>query len=347
MSVAWKDYLAVDSPRTACTQCRQHGGAVFAQQRARILRVLEETRPNVVACLGAGALNDIPYTHLVEAGTELHLVDWIPNLIEAAVEASTLNRDDAGQPCCVYCHPSVEYPQQYCTNFRPPSGADATVCGHFQSCPDDPRRCAAFCLAEQLSIHAEDVTGGYATHFGEQLIDQLRGIRSWKQAFARATSLAEQVARHPTALSIPDDHVDLVTSSMVISQFDHEPFGYFARRVTDSIGPPTKSEERRLTATTDALRSALLTKQLDRHFNEILRILAPKGRCYMSFELFHVAPTADRWFAVGGMASALEMLGRHFLFDFSILPESECLTRFQNGPNPSLVLSLVLEPTPQ
>ena len=72
-------------------------------------------------------------------------------------------------------------------------------------------------------------------------------------------------------------------------------------------------------------------------------MLAPGGRCYMSFEMFHVLPNSVNWFMVHGMASALEVLGAEFLFDFDMIPQQKTLTRFQTDGDPSLVFSVVMK----
>lgn len=346
MSVTWTEYLRVPDAHTATATCRQRCRVAFQHQRANLLRILDALAPARVACLGAGALNDIPYDHLIQSGTTVDLIDWIPGAIEAGIDQSIITRDESGVPRCVYCHPAVESPGRFCENYVQPPSPGEGVCEHFAARLDEPDRCAAFARGDRPNIVYADITAGFATAFGRDILDALHDCRSWKQAFARAVSLVDHADRERTPLPLPDQCADLVTSSMVVSQFEHEPYDYFSRCALERLGSPSPAEQERLQPTMDALRSTLLRRQLARHCDEIARILAPDGRAYLSFELFHLSPFPDRWFVVEGMPSLLDIFGQRFLFDFDIIPQSETVTRFQVADEPSLVLSLVLAPKP-
>ena len=147
--------------------------------------------------------------------------------------------------------------------------------------------------------------------------------------------------KHLAQISVADASVELVTSPMVISQFDHEPYTYFSHRAADSLGQPSQRE---LAPAMERLRSQLFSVQVERHCQGIVRMLAPGGVCYMSFELFHVVPRGVQWFLVQGVAKVLEVVRRYFLFRWDIIGEDQTLTRFQAEGEPSLVCSLVLEP---
>ncbi len=92
----------------------------------------------------------------------------------------------------------------------------------------------------------------------------------------------------------------------------------------------------------EKLRTSLVTTQTEKHCDEIERILAPDGRCFVSFELFHRGTADEDWFLVGEMQDALRLLARRFSFDFDILPENALITRFEHDAGASQVLSLVL-----
>ena len=189
----------------------------------------------------------------------------------------------------------------------------------------------------------EDVTGGYASEFAQRVPQTLRDVRTWKQAFTEINDLAHRVKNHFSPLSIDDNSVDLVTSSMVVSQLDQEPYDYFAFRAADELGRPKQREETRLLPTMQALQSILLANQVERHCQEIKRILAPDGVCYMSFEMFHFNAEAKQWFVVESMSKALAIIGRWFNFNFDIIGPTETLMPFHRGESPSLVGSFVLE----
>lgn len=342
MPVTWDEYLKVSNACDAFHECCRRCRPALEQHRRNIQYAVEVTRPKTVACLGAGALNDIPYELMVQSGASIHLVDWVPGSIDAGIDLSIIQTGDDGKPRCIYCNPAIDCAQTYCRHYEQPSTSTSTVCRNFVPTPGPPLRCAAFEKGDQPSVHYEDVTAGYATEFGREILAELHHVRSWKQAFARALALANRIGRHRTRTTIADSSVQLVTSSMVVSQFDHEPYEYFAQRAADMLGPPTAAEERQLLPAMEALHEVLLRRQVEQHCDEIRRILEPGGYCYMSFEMFHVVPAAAQWFLVEGMPRALEIVGRHFLFNFDIIPQHQPMTRFQTGDTPSLVFSFML-----
>lgn len=306
--------------------------------------MVQATRPKVVVCLGAGVLNDIPYSTLVESGATIHLVDWLPGAIDWGLGQSLIRRGNGGSPDCVYCHLNEACAKVYCRQFLGAVAPGRGVCDQFVPKPDEPFVCVAFERGEQPIIHERDVTAGYASAFGEGVLKVLRDVGSWRQALRQARALAKRVGRYRDSLDIPDASTDLVISSMLVSQFEHEPYEYFSRQAATLLGAPTPQEERYLRTALDKLRSTLLTNQISRHCDEIHRMLAPGGRCFVSFELFRLDPHLGRWFLVKEMHKVLELLARRFDFNLDVVPEPDSLTRFQSGDGASAVLSLVLEP---
>lgn len=342
----WDAYLAGRGAAQTYRECRSCCAPAFAQQRALIRRIVERTKPRVVACLGAGVLNDIPYRTLWGSGARLHLVDWLPGAIEAGVALSIIATDETAGAHCAYCALGGDRAREYCTNFHRSGPAPSAVCDRFVPTPGDPPACDAFEIGSWPQVHVEDVTGGYASAFALGLGPELRGVTTWKQAFARANALARRIgrpARRRQRLSIADASVDLVTSSMLLTQFEHEPYDYFTKQVARLIGLPGAGDEKRLNRAMARLRDALVDQQVEEHCLEIRRILAPGGRVFMSFELFHIDPEGTDWFLVREMQRSLSTLDRHFRFNFDIIGEGESLTRFQSRRAPSVVLALVLE----
>ena len=344
MPVQWQDYLKVPGGTAAYCDCHRRCQGAFARQREIIGSVLDRTNPKVVACLGAGILNDIPYRRMVRSGATIHLVDWLPGITDAGIDWSIIERDGHGAAHCIYCTLSEDRSRAYCRRFAGDRGSGAAVCESFVAGKGIPPLCTAFEKGNQPVCHTEDVTGGYASAFAERVLDAVAGAPSWKSAFGRAIALANRVSRQRTNLGIADASVDLVTSSMLVSQFDHEPYDYFSRQVADVLGPPTAKEERRLEPAAQKLRSTLRANQLDGHCDEIERILAPGGYCFMSFEMFVLDAGASCWTLVGEMHEALGSLARRFSFAFDILPEHELFARFVGQKAASVVCSLVLQP---
>lgn len=347
----WDAYLAGQGSARKYRECRARFGSAFAHQRALIRSIVEHTRPGVVACLGAGVLNDVPYRTLLNSGARLHLVDWLPGAIETGVSLSIVETGSSGQPACAYCALDDAQARDCCTNFRYQGSsaqrAARQVCDRFVPLPDQPPRCEALKIGSWPQIHVEDATGGYASAFARGLGSALDGVGTWKQALARANTLARRVKRrnHKRAqLDIADHSVDLATSSMLLSQFEHEPYDYFSRLITCLIGPPSSSDERRLAGAMEQLRDTLVEHQIEEHCAEIYRILATSGRAFISFELFYLDPRQGGWFLVKQMHRGLAVLDRYFHFDFDLLDARDSATRFQARGGPSLVLSLVLKP---
>lgn len=342
MITAWEDYLKPRGAHAAYRACHKRCRSAFARQRASIRAIVEDRRPGVIACLGAGVLNDIPYRSFVDAGATVHLVDWLPDIAEFGVAHSIIRGAADGLPLCVYCRGADA--EAYCRSYRRPEAAGCEVCEAFEPSADDPETCAAFQKARLPHIHHQDVTGGYASAFGAGLAEALRGITSWRQAFKRAIALANRVEARSDRLDIPDHSVDLVISSMVISQFEHEPYDYFSRQVAALLGPPSTPEEARLSPAMEKLRRTLLTNQIEGHCREIERISAGDGRIFLAFELFHGEAGGHRLHLVEPMHDALRLLARHFDFDFAGNPDPVVDTGFEAGDAGSVVYHFLLAP---
>ena len=347
-SSPWREYLA--DPERGRVQRQNHARLrqVYAQQREVVRDVFTETRPEVVACLGAGLMNDLPYGGFVRAGAELHLVDWLPGLMETGVAMSILGRDDRGDPECLYCALGDENARAYCRQYRRETSSElADVCDNYVAGVEDGLVCAKFERGELPILHGEDVTGGFANGFSDRVLDEIAELQSWRQALSRATALAKRLKGEKRQISIADGSVDLVISSMLISQFEHEPYDYFSHQTASLLGPPTEKQEGRLRPALERLRTLLLVMQIERHCDEIVRILKPGGISYMSFELFHGKPGSAIWFLVREMHQALGILADRFDFYFDFIDDGVKFTRARAGDADSLVLSMLFRPKRQ
>jgi hypothetical protein len=344
---AWRDYLSGPDLQDRYGACHRHKTAAYTRQRDLIRRIFEATRPKSVACLGAGVLNDIPYLSFLRGGATVHMVDWLPGATDTGIALSIISKDRAGAPVCAYCAIGDAVARTCCRNFGGVSSAGTWVCENFSPAVAEQPVCEAYRRGDWPAVHLRDVTGGYATAFAEGLIDELSGATSWKQAFGRAKDLAKRLSRAKrpgSGLDIPDGSVDFVTSAMVMSQFEHEPYGYFSSQAAKVLGPPDARDQIRLRHGLKDLRDVLLANQFEGHCAEIRRILAPGGRCFMSFELFHFNADDDQWFLVKEMNALLPRLERHFRFSFEGIPDRDYLMRLEPRESDSLVLSFLLEP---
>ena len=129
---------------------------------------------------------------------------------------------------------------------------------------------------------------------------------------------------------------------MLLSQFEHEPYDYFSRQVAARLGPPSAREENRLHQTLEKLKNDLLLNQIAAHCEEVARILAPDGRFFVAFELFHYDPARDAWFMVPEMHAALGRLAHHFNFDFAALPPADSIVTFKLGEASSVVQNFLM-----
>lgn len=341
----WRDYLADPARDSSHRRTRDRLRQVYARQREVVRGVFAATRPKVMVCLGAGLLNDLPYGDFVRANAKLHLIDWLPGLVETGIAMSILDRDGRGDPRCLYCALGDENARAFCRQFhRTSADKSPEICDSYVPAVDDGLVCAGFERGEMPILHGEDVTGGFASAFGERIPDEIADIQTWRQALNRATSLAKRLKGEPGHLSIDDDSVDLVISSMLISQFEHEPYDYFSHQTAALLGLPSDREKRRLHPHLERLRSLLLVTQIERHCDEIARILRGDGVCYMSFELFHGVAGSKAWFLVREMHQALGILADRFDFFFDVMDEDAQISRSRAGDSDSMVLSVLLRP---
>ena len=342
MVTGWKAYLSVSENAAHHCAGDESLRRAYGPLRETIRGVVEAARPKTVACLGAGVLNDIPYRALVQSEATLHLVDWLPDLIETGIAHGIIRTGDDDRTECIYCGLDDDRARAYCEHFER-SSPSADVCRHFTRGPKGEVLCTAFKRGAEPKIHGEDATAGYASAFATALAEELPQATSWKQAFGAANAVSRRIRRHRDSLDIDDHSVDLVTSSMVLSQFEHQPYNYFAEQASTLLGRPSPRDERKLDGAMKALRTTLVTNQVVRHCQEIERILAPGGRCFMAFELFHYNRERECWFLVGEMHQALAIVAERFEFDFDLLPDTNLALKFEPADKSSLVYAFVLK----
>ena len=228
MTLSWNDYRSLPDAARRYQECTLRYGPAFEHQRQNILKVIAATRPNTVAVLGAGVMNDVPYKYLLDLQVEVHLIDWLPGAPEAGLRHSLISEDPSGEFSCLYCRPGIDVPEDYCRNYCRPAYESRKVCDNFEPTHDAPPKCANFDKGALPVTNCEDVTGGYAETFARQVGQTLRGVQSWRKAVERCVALARKV-RGAQRLSLASGSVDLVTSSMVVSQFEHEPYQFFSQ----------------------------------------------------------------------------------------------------------------------
>jgi hypothetical protein len=165
------------------------------------------------------------------------------------------------------------------------------------------------------------VTQGVAEHFVRQIPAFFRRAGKPRHAFRHALHASE----HPRAealLPLPDHSVDLITSSLVASQFDFEPYTFFIRNLFLQFGQEAvERDAEALNALVETLRDRLFVTQLEGHCAEMLRLLKPDGRVFFSIEALHRSEGADSFLQPDVFPKAMGVVGRHFRFDLQTLPE--------------------------
>lgn len=190
MITPWHDYLVPTGGANALAECRDLCLPAFASQRSTIEQIARKLQPAVVACLGAGALNDIPFDYLIGNQATVHLVDWMQGSIDFGLTRSIIEQPAAGNVSCIFCRLSAGIPERYCLNYRTPADASQTVCPAYTDGTAAGASCASYRRGALPHVLYQDVTGGYASAFGTALGGALDGVTSWRQAFRRAISLA-------------------------------------------------------------------------------------------------------------------------------------------------------------
>ena len=337
--ISWEDYISTPAARAQSRRCRALCGGAFEPLRDILARVIGSVAPRSVACLGAGVLNDIPFRHLVRETVELHLVDWLPGVIETGLAQSIVERDAAGRPECAFCVLGKPDARAFCRGFTRPRGR---VCDSFEEGGGPQPTCKAYERGDWPRVLCQDVTGGYASAFARDAVASARAAGTWRQSLKRASAASKTARRQRTPIDIADGSIDLVTSSMVMSQFYHEPYEYFSHQLAARLGPPGTQDERRLTESFETLRSELASRQIEGHLDEVARIMAHNGRFFAAFELFHRRAPDGGWFLVRPMHEALRLLDQRFDFDFDLIPPGDSTVKLQIGGSPSVVHVVVL-----
>ncbi|NQV71362.1 MAG: hypothetical protein HQ498_15150, partial [Pseudohongiella sp.] len=136
-------------------------------------------------------------------------------------------------------------------------------------------------------------------------------------------------------------------SSMVLSQFDFEPYGYFTNMLIERFGSDeVRRHESKLTPLLEMLRDKLFLAQVESHIKEMYRIIKKdlKPRIYLSAELFHSYPGTDRYFLVQHMPKALEIISKYFYFDFNQSFPDNALKKSRVGEGDSVTQCYLLVP---
>jgi hypothetical protein len=338
-AIDWDGYL---TPREcSVAEHRAKSASAFARQRENIRKLCRILRPRTVVCMGAGYLNDIPEDDFIAIGADLYFVDWMKGITEQAFQHDLVSRIE-NRFACLVCKCSGD-PQKYCRNYRKLSNGltfsraeeSGDYCENFLPAGENATPlCSNYSRGEFPHFVHADVTQGMAEHFAREVPAILQRAKNPRQAFHRAIQASERSGSNKL-LPLADHSVDFITSSMVVSQFDFEPYTYFIRNLLLRFGNDLTGRHVDALETLEKnLRDNLFLAQVEGHCREMLRLLKPQGRIYLSIETLHKEKPSDPWFHVEVASTAMGVIGKHFYFDLESLPEiavPECAAMVNGG----------------
>jgi hypothetical protein len=278
--------------------------------------------------MGAGYLNDIPIEDFAAQGAAVHLVDWMTDVPQQAYLRDMVRLVEQEYICLVCRY--AKNPNDYCRNFNKDDRARAAlgndvetseVCDNFEADTENPPHCRAYQPGIYPIFHNADVTQGRGVEFAEKLPQLLAGTKTPRKSFSKAAARIKSI-KSGDGIEVEDGSVDFITSAMVASQFDFEPFGYFLSSVVDKFGEKSVLSEAKVLGPWEIdLRNAIFRLLMEGHCLEMIRLLSPGGMVYFSIETAHKEKGATAWFQPETVPTTLEMIGRYFDFDLDMMPE--------------------------
>jgi hypothetical protein len=225
------------------------------------------------------------------------------------------------------------------------------VCDSFQPDTENPPFCAAYVAGANPVFHKADVTQGRGADFAEGLPQLLAGMKTPRKSFSRAlkrlsASKPGKAKKSEWGIELEDGSVDFITSAMVASQFDFEPFSYFICFILNKYGNDTvRGQANSLAQVETDLRNGLFRWLMEGHCLEMCRLLRPGGQIYFSAEMAYRQKGAAGWFQPETVPTMMELIGRYFQFDIRPDLMTPDIAEDASG-GASLIQSYVLQPKP-
>ncbi len=340
-SFFWDSYLSNSYTPQQVENRRTQDWENFQHQRRLIDTVVSQQHPQSIAIMGAGFLNDIPLDSLVGEASSLYFLDWLSEPVKIGLSRSIIAKTENTYKC-LFCRKGSG--ALYCRNFTG-EFVEEGVCTGFEKIAEPYLGCRNYETGEQPSIIRTDLTGNIARSFASKIEKNISSYKSPKDAFVKALRILANIK--PASIPVEKNSMDLVTSSMIISQFEFEPYGYFATLLERRFGRDEIIRNQKiLTPLMEDLRARLFIAQVDAHLKEMKRIARKDGqaRLYLSAELLRSEEDRVRHFLVQGMARVLEIIGTYFDFSFEYFDESTMLTESKLNNGRVVNLNLVLIP---
>lgn len=340
-SYFWDSYL-IHTASAAQTELRLVADRnKFHQQRAFIDSIARARHPESVAILGAGYLSDIPLGTLIRESRKLYLLDWVSEPVKIGLSRSIIARTNNNYTCLM-CRKKSD--GEYCKNFTG-KVVNEGVCTGFEVTEKPHLSCRNYLAGEEPTIIRADLSNGFARGFAEKIERNIGSFKTPKDAFVKALQVADSIT--PNNIPVAEGTIDLVTSSMLISQFEFEPYGYFSSLLEERFGrKEILRHEERLIPFMERLRSKLFIMQTNAHLKEMSRIAKKDGhaRLYLCAELFHSDRDMVRHVLVQDMSRVFELVGNYFDFCFEHGAEKSVLSESRVSEGRVFNLNLLLIP---
>lgn len=341
-STFWNSYLSPGLDGSSVQDKFNTYNEGFSQHRETITCMINMLQPSSVAILGSGFLNDIPVSDLVQQNRDIYFVDWIDDISQLGMSRSIIHKEDDGGYSCLFCSHCTG--PEYCRNFTDVVEGE-NVCSEFEAEEHSHDACKKYQPTEQPKFIKADITAGVGRSFSEKIEKRLNNCKTVKDAILKASAIIDNFEYRP--IPVATDSIELATSSMVLSQFDFEPYSYFTNLLIDRFGKEEiVRHEAKLTPLLETLRDKLFLAQVESHIKEMYRIIKKdlKPRIYLSAELFHSQPGTNQYFLVHQMPMALELIGKYFYFDFDQPFPDDALIKSQVGEAWSVTQCYLLTP---
>lgn len=340
----WGDYLRVPLTPDHFSRSRETYLRPMRVHRELMERLARKYHPSRIACLGSGFLNDIPIEALIQEAEALFLVDWIPGISRKGFAGSIIDSKNE-KFHCLLCEGRTP-PETYCQAFQPPIRAPERVCANFEPAPGMEHQCVHYLPGAQPNFLEADITLGRGSGFARRSETLVGKGKNLRQVFQKALAEGKRCAHIKKEIEIPSDSIDLVTASMVVSQFDHEPYGFFARLLAERFGTEkVLHHEEQLRPMMEQLRTLLFQIQVEGLVREMHRIVNKTGgRVFFSVEIFRSLIEEEGYFLVQEIPRAIETIAEYFQFEFQSIAPEETVTSFSQDAGTSIVQCFVLLP---
>ena len=343
----WSQYLSAPLDPQTVEDRRTQCDTAFRDQQDNLVKCYRTFKPKTIACMGAGRLTDIPVDVFLRGGSQVTLIDWIPQITQLGFQRDLVRREGKKYACLV-CEIET-CPEQICQGFSKSQSCRGGVCDNFRLSNDPHCLCAGYQAGPSPRFVTAEVTQGRASQFAQRITAAALTCDTAAQCFQKAIEVCQDCADIREELPLPTGSIDLVTSSMVVSQFEYEPYGFFSKLLARRYGADALLHDITLIPLMETLRTKLFELLMDAHLSEIYRVVNKNhGKVYFSVELFssQSQPEEEQYFLVQGMPQVFEKLRTLFLFDFSVIPLQRAYRRAKMGAQTSIIQSYVLTPIP-